>query len=102
MPGPAGPFSREERIWIVFKFGEVKSATLVRRAFQKKFPSPNPKDVPHRKVLARVLEKFEGCGDVGDPKPKFKPAEILDRFGLKKQWTNMFTDLCWRIWYGLY
>ena len=68
MPGPAGPFSREERIWIVLKFGEVKSATLVRRAFQKKFPSPNPKDVPHRKVFARVLEKFEGCGDVGDPK----------------------------------
>lgn len=77
MPGPAGPFSREERIWIVLKFGEVKSATLVRRAFQKKFPSPNPKDVPHRKVFARVLEKFEGCGDVGDPKPKFKPAESI-------------------------
>ena len=52
------------------KFGELKSATLVRRAFQKQFPKSSPRDVPNRKQFQRVLEQFNGSGDVGEAKPK--------------------------------
>lgn len=77
MPGYAGPFSSDERIWIVKKFGEVKSATLVRRAFQREFPRISPRNVPHRRQFFRVIEKFEASGDVGDPKVKRKPSETV-------------------------
>ena len=35
-PGLTSPFTFEERKWIILKFGELKSATLVRRAFRVK------------------------------------------------------------------
>ena len=65
-PGLTSPFTFEERKWIILKFGELKSATLVRRAFQKQFPKSSPRDVPNRKQFQRVLEQFNGSGDVGD------------------------------------
>ena len=46
--GLPSPFTFEERKWIILKFGELKSATQVRRAFQKQFPKSNPRDVPNR------------------------------------------------------
>ena len=69
-PGLTSPFTFEERKWIILKFIELKSATLVRRAFQKQFPRSNPRDVPNRMQFQRVLEKFNGSGDVGEAKPK--------------------------------
>ena len=69
-PGLTSPFTFEERKWIILKFGELKSATLVRRAFQKQFPKSSPRDVPNRKQFQRVLEQFNGSGDVGEAKPK--------------------------------
>ena len=63
-PGLTSPFTFEERKWIILKFGELKSATLVRRAFQKQFPKSSPRDVPNRKQFQRVLEQFNGSGDV--------------------------------------
>ena len=65
-PGLTSPFTFEERKWIILKFGELKSATLVRRAFQKQFPKSSPRDVPNRKQFQRVLEQFNGSGDVGE------------------------------------
>ena len=67
-PGLTSPFTFEERKWIILKFGELKSATLVRRAFQKQFPKSSPRDVPNRKQFQRVLEQFNGSGDVGEAK----------------------------------
>ena len=75
MPGKASPFSAEQRIWIVTKFAELKSATLVRRAFRKEFAIQNNHHIPNDKQFKRVVEKFNGCGDVNDPKPKPKPDE---------------------------
>ena len=70
MPGQASPFSPDQRIWIVKKFGELKSATLVRRAFRIEFKVNSPSKLPHQKQFSRVIEKFEACGDVGDPETK--------------------------------
>ena len=66
MPGQASPFSPEQRIWIVKNFGDLKSATLVRRAFRIEFKVNSPSKLPHQKQFSRVIEKFEACGDVGD------------------------------------
>ena len=65
-PGLISPFTFEEKKWIILKFGELKSATLVRRAFQKQFPKSRPRDVPNREQFQRVLEQFNGSGDVGE------------------------------------
>ena len=75
MPGKASPFSAEQRIWIVTKFVELKSATLVRRAFWKEFAIQNNHHIPNDKQSKSIIEKFNGCGDVSDPKPKPKPDE---------------------------
>ncbi len=48
MPGSGSPYSEQEKIWIVKTFGELKSSTLVRHAFRKKFSKTNPKPI-HRK-----------------------------------------------------
>ena len=48
MPGQASPFSPDQRIWIVKKFGELKSATLVRRAFRIEFKVNSPSKLPHQ------------------------------------------------------
>ena len=75
MPGKASPFSSEQRIWIVTKFAELKSATLVRQAFRREFAIHIKHHIPNDKQFKRVIEKFNGCGDVSDPKPKPKPDE---------------------------
>ena len=77
IPGYASPFLADEIIWIVNKFGEVKSATLVRRAFQREFPRSDPRKVPHQRQFSRVIEKFKASGDVGDPKIKRKPSDTV-------------------------
>ena len=80
-PGLTSPFTFEERKWIILKFSELKSATLVRRAFQKQFPKSSPRDVPNRKQFQRVLEQFNGSGDVGEVffQTSIK-SSILNRF----------------------
>ena len=70
MPGRGSPFSEVERIWIIKKFGELKSATKVRRAFRLSFPKRDHNLIPNRKQFQRVLEKFDANGDVGDPHVK--------------------------------
>ena len=77
MPGRRSPFSEQERIWIVKKFGELKSATLVRRAFHIEFSKTNPKSIPKQNQFDRVLRKFEDSGDVGDPQVKRKLSESV-------------------------
>ena len=83
MPGYASPFSADLRIWIAKKFGEVKSATLVKRAFQREFPRTDPRKVPHQRQFSRVIEKFEASGDVGDPKVKRKPSDTVPQCDVK-------------------
>ena len=85
MPGYASPFSADLRIWIVKKFGEVKSATLqlVRRAFQREFPRIDPKKLPHQRLFSRVIEKIEASCDVGDPKVKRKPWDTVPQCDVK-------------------
>ena len=66
-PGLPSPFTFEERKWIILKFGELKSATPVRRAFQKQFPKSNPRDdFAHamdpdliKKVCSSARSRFE-------------------------------------------
>ena len=68
MPGPGSLFSQEERVWIVKKFGELKSPSKVRRAFRKSFPKQNPKSIPTPPwQFQRVLKRFDASGDVRDP-----------------------------------
>ena len=83
MPGQASPFSPDQRIWIVKKFGELKSATLVRRAFRIEFKVNSPSKLPHQKQFSRVIEKFEACGDVGDPETKRKPSDGVPQNDVK-------------------
>ena len=33
--------------------------------------------MPPRKQFSRVIEKFEACGDVGDPECKGKPSDVV-------------------------
>ena len=70
MPGRGSPFSEEERIWITKKFGELKSATKVRRAFRLSFPERDHNSIPKQMQFQRVLDKFDASGDVGDPQVK--------------------------------
>ena len=74
MPNDKSPFSSKQRIWIVTKYAQVQSLMEVRRAFRKEFKVSSPSFVPHKQQFKRVVEKFNGCGDVGDPKPKPKPG----------------------------
>ena len=74
MPGKSSPFSPEQRIWIVTKYAELKSTIAVRRAFCKEFKVSSPSLVPRPWQFKRVIEKFNDCGDIGDPKPKLKPG----------------------------
>ena len=69
-PGKTSPFTVEERKWIILKFGELKSPILVRRAFRKQFSKVSQRDIPDVRQFARVLAKFNACGDIGDSKPK--------------------------------
>ena len=62
-------FSEEQQIWIIFKYGEVKSHCMVRRAFRLQYPDINPKCIPQIYAFKRVYEKFKGGGDIFDPKP---------------------------------
>ena len=70
MPGKSSPFSSEQRIWIITKYAELKSTIAVRRAFRKEFKVSSPSLVPHPWQFKRVIEKFNDCGDIGDPKLK--------------------------------
>ena len=83
MPGQASPFSQDQRIWIVEKFGHLKSATLVRRAFRIEFKVSSPSNLPHRKQFSRVIEKFEACGHVGSPECKRKPSDMVPQNDVK-------------------
>ena len=91
-PGLTSPFTFEERKWIILKFGELKSATLVRRAFQKQFPKSSPRDVPNRKQFQRVLEQFNGSGDVGEAKPKHNVKDsVFFQTSIKSSILNRFS-----------
>ena len=82
MPGPINPFPQQERIWIIKKFGELWSATLVRKAFRDEFEI-KPRDLPHQKQFTMVFHKFEACGDVGDPQVKRRPSDSVPQHDVK-------------------
>ena len=69
MPGLSRPFSMEERIFEVIKFAELKSISDVKRVFRLRFYPMNPRAVPTYMAFQRVVNNFDSCGDVGDPKP---------------------------------
>ena len=74
MVRPTTLFSQEERIWIIFKYGELKSHAKVRRAFRLHFKVLF-KDIPHVKAFKRVYQRFNGGGDISDPKPIKKAVD---------------------------
>ena len=39
--------------------------------------------MPHQKQFSRVIEKFEACGDVGDPETKRKPSDGVPQNDVK-------------------
>ena len=62
------PFSTEESIFIIPKFGELKNTTLIRRAFRKEFYLKNPRQVPQ-------FTQFQSTGTA-----KFMATHILTWF----------------------
>ena len=55
MAPPASPFNDQHKKWIIYKFGELKSEILVLRAFRKEFYPNNPRKVPKRYALCRMV-----------------------------------------------
>ena len=54
----------------------------VSRAFRKEFEVSSPLLVPNSWHFKRVTEKFNSCGDIGDPKPKPKPGGNIPPAGV--------------------
>ena len=52
------PFSADQSIFIILKYGELKSTAAVRRAFGTKFHPKNPRKVPQQVHFQRVIDNF--------------------------------------------
>ena len=68
-------FSAEESKFIILKYGEVKCAAAVRRAFGTKFLPKNPRKVPHQKQFQRVIDRFLGSASVRPKVPLGLPPD---------------------------
>ena len=58
------PFSREQEIWIVQKFGKFENVTEVRRQFRLEFMKETPLKVPNRLAFTRAVDRFINTGTV--------------------------------------
>lgn len=56
------PFTKQQAIWVVEKFAELKHVTLVRRAFRLKFFSKQPAAVPRANAFHRLIKRFGTSG----------------------------------------
>ena len=61
---------QEERIWIIKKFGELKSPTKVKRAFHISFLKQYSKSIPTWWQFQKVIETLDASGDVGEQQVK--------------------------------
>ena len=93
MPPPPTAFLLEQRIWIILKYGELKSYTHVRRAFRLKY-SMQPKKLQSLWAFRKVLMKFEKNGDASSPTPFKKdeskvPLEDVDAI---REYFHLYTE----------
>ena len=65
---PKSPFSGDQLTWIIYKYGELKSLSLVMRAFRLEFLPSYPLAMPNRRSFVRVIQRFESTG--GNAKQK--------------------------------
>ena len=72
---PVGIFSGDKITWIIYKYGELKSISLVMRAYRLKFLKTKQKAMPSRTAFARVIQRFESTG--GNAKCKDKREGLL-------------------------
>ena len=68
------PFTEEQHTFIILKYGELGNVTLVRRAFGSRFFPKNPREVPDRKQIQRVVTRFLTSGSVNPAKSVGKPS----------------------------
>ena len=76
MPGPKSPFTSAQEQEIVFQFGSLRSAILVRRWFRQQYPHINPKDIPHRRQFSRVIDRFKSHNSTHNSKPTGRPVSV--------------------------
>ena len=69
MPGPKSPFTAAQEQEIIFCFGELKSATLVRRWFCKQYPNIPHYNVPQARQFVRIIERFKRSNSTQHAKP---------------------------------
>ena len=74
--GRVSVFSAEQTTWIIYKFGEVKSITSVRRSFGTTFFPKRPQNVPSHNVFVRFIERFEGSGGNATLKISYNQPQI--------------------------
>ena len=67
------PFSADQSIFIILKYGELKSTAAVRRAFGTKFHPKNPRKVPQQVQLQRVIDNFIKTASVRPQVPAGPP-----------------------------
>lgn len=65
------PFTKKESTFIIFKYGECKSISKVRRAFRMAFFPTNPRKVPKLTAFHRVVDRFKTDASV---RPKISPG----------------------------
>ena len=94
--GRVSVFSAKQTAWIIYKFGEVKSITSVRRSFGTTFFPKHPHDVPSHNAFVRLIERFEGSGGNATLKTSCnqRPTPVSDiqriNFFFKKTKTLIF------------
>lgn len=81
-------YNIQERVFLVKKYYELKSISLVQRAFRTKYIKS---DAPNGSVIRNIVSNFEKTGSVGHvpPKPK-EPSR--KRETAKNQLKNMLSD----------
>ena len=66
MVQPTTLFLQEERIWIIFKYGKLKSYVKMRQAFRLHFKA-RFNVYPNIHAFKRVFQGFNEGGDISDP-----------------------------------
>ena len=73
---PAGPFSKEQEIWIVMEFGACRNITKVRRNFRKQYQISGSRHLPQRIQFQRIVDRFMSEG-VQSTERKNGPASTI-------------------------
>ena len=82
------PFSKKESTWIIFKFGEVKSVILVRRAFRQHFFPQNPRKVPKHQAFLNLINRFSESSSLRPVSPPGKVEVSVDDITRVKEFFN--------------